>query len=558
MSKKAPAKEITATEKKPNENRTILAKLLNQKENEQSILLCVAARIAAARTRADLWNVINEDILGLFGGVYYTLCLLHEDRRFHSPFIHSKDEQFDVDNPGNPIIRNDHPVEDGIFDYALKSSGPVQFQMETLLKQPSLPVYIPYWAKMGIQEMLVVKITNGDEDRGVLYLYANKTGAFSQGQFGLLSGIADLIGTGICNILANEKIEEQIAEINRYKQQLEEEKAYLIAEQRAAEGFAELIGTSPEMQKVFSLISKVADSSTTVLLLGETGTGKELVARAIHEASPRNGNLMIKVNCAAMPASLIESELFGHEKGSFTGASERRIGKFELAHNSTLFLDEIGELPLELQAKILRALQEKEIERIGGKTTIKVDVRVIAATNRNLEKEVTQQRFRSDLYYRLNVFPITLPPLRKRKQDIPSLAAHFIERFARSNGKTIHGLSRKAMDKLEAYAWPGNIRELEHMIERTILLTNGHIIRNIQLPEKSSITLTGHNSEFQVRSLEEVEREYILTVLKHYNGRISGPHGAALKLQIPPTTLISRMQKLGIQKEHIVRSSAED
>jgi len=244
--------------------------------------------------------------------------------------------------------------------------------------------------------------------------------------------------------------------------------------------------------------------------------------------------------------------LFGHEKGSFTGASDRRIGKFELANNSTLFLDEIGELPMELQVKLLRVLQEKEIERIGGRATIKVNVRIIAATNRNLEKEVSQNRFRTDLYYRLNVFPITLPPLRKRKEDIPALTSHFIDRFARNAGKNILTISHKVMAKLMAYSWPGNIRELEHLIERTVLLTNNTIIKEIRLPEKNNITDAFGNTAFHIRPLEEIEREYILKVLKICKGRISGPAGAAIKLKMPATTLISKMQKLGIRKEHFV------
>ncbi|MDH7459917.1 sigma 54-interacting transcriptional regulator [Chitinophagaceae bacterium 26-R-25] len=530
-----------------------LVNQLNQKENEQSILLCVAARIAAARTRADLWNIINEEILALFGALYYTLCLLQDDGRTHAPFLHSKDKRFESDHESNPIKRTVHPVEDGIFNLAMDTAEPVILEIADLLHQDGIPQYIHYWAKMGIQEILLIKITNGNEHKGVLYLYANRKDAFSKKQFEMLSGIADLLGTGICNILANEKIEQQIAEIDRYKQRLEEEKAYLVAEQKSAEGFSNLVGNSSEMKQVFNLVSKVADSPTTVLLLGETGTGKELVARAIHEGSSRRDKLMIKVNCAAMPASLIESELFGHEKGSFTGASERRIGKFELAHNSTLFLDEIGELPLELQVKLLRVLQEKEIERIGGKTTIKVDVRIITATNRHLEKEVAQHRFRSDLYYRLNVFPITLPPLRKRKEDIGSLAMHFVERFARNNGKKITGLSQKALNKLMSYDWPGNVRELEHLLERSVLLTTGTIIKEVQLPGKNNMPLMAHLAELQVRPLEEVEREYILAVLKLFKGRISGPNGAAVKLNMPPTTLISRMQKLGIYKEHFVK-----
>jgi transcriptional regulator with GAF, ATPase, and Fis domain len=310
-----------------------------------------------------------------------------------------------------------------------------------------------------------------------------------------------------------------------------------------------MVGSGAEMQKIFRLVEQVAPSDSTVLLLGETGTGKELIARAIHDASSRKDQTMIKVNCAALPANLIESELFGHEKGSFTGAIERRIGKFELASNSTLFLDEIGELPLELQVKLLRALQEKEIERIGGRGSIKVNTRIIAATNRNLLTEVQEGRFRADLYYRLDVFPITLPPLRHRMEDIPVLTTHFISRYASSAGKKITTLSHKVLDDLMTYSWPGNVRELEHLVERSVLLTNGDTILKMTLPSSVPHPLpTPIIDEFHIRPLEEVERDYILQAIKKCNGRVSGPHGAAIRLGLPSTTLISKMQKLGIKK----------
>jgi len=536
----------------PNKD-VIFENQLIQKENEQASLLCIAGRIAAARSRADLWDIINNEILELFGSQYYTLCLLSEDGDTHYPFLHSRDKKLENDKVDSPIIHRQHPVNDGVFNLALSAGQPVIFQLATLTQQENIAPYVHYWFKLGIKEMMLVKITNANQDRGVLFLYSNREGAYSPEKFNLLSGVADLVGTGMCNVLANERIEQQIEEINRYRQQLEEEKAYLIEEQ-SGNRFSGFIGQSPEIQKIFRLISQVAPSDATVLILGETGTGKELVARAIHEASPRRGKLMIKVNCAALPANLIESELFGHEKGSFTGASDRRIGKFELANNSTLFLDEIGELPPELQVKLLRALQEKEIERVGGGKTIRVNVRIIAATNRNLEKEVSQNRFRSDLYYRLNVFPITLPPLRKRKEDIPPLTSYFIDRFARNSGKKISGISQKAMTKLISYAWPGNIRELEHLIERAVLLTNKSIIKMIQLPEQIGAENSSGDKNFQIRPLEDIEREYILKVLKICRGRISGPNGAATKLKMPATTLISKMQRLGIKKEHFVTS----
>jgi len=313
----------------------------------------------------------------------------------------------------------------------------------------------------------------------------------------------------------------------------------------------DIIGKSAETAGILKLVSLVAPSVSTVLLLGETGTGKELIAKAILNASPRRDQLMVKVNCAALPANLIESELFGHEKGSFTGATDRRIGKFELAHNGTLFLDEIGEMPLDLQVKLLRALQEREIERIGGKGPIKVNVRVIAATNRDLEIEVEQGRFRSDLYYRLNIFPIRLPALRERKFDIPELAYFFMNKFANLCGKKIKGISRKAMQDLIEYNWPGNIRELEHQLERAVLLAHDHTIREFPLPTNKQLKTASKNLAGQdLVTLEENERKYILYVLQNCNGKIAGHNGAASILGIPSSTLNSKMKKLNIIKHH--------
>ncbi len=287
---------------------------------------------------------------------------------------------------------------------------------------------------------------------------------------------------------------------------------------------------------------------TSVLVLGESGTGKERIADCIHELSPRKNKPLVKINCATLPATLIESELFGHEKGSFTNAHEKRIGKFEQADGGTIFLDEIGEMPLDLQVKMLRVLQEKEIERIGGRAPIKIDVRIVAATNRNLEKEVAEGKFRLDLYYRLNVFPIIIPPLRERKEDIPMLTTHFINLYSKKAGKKIAGISEKAARNLAAYNWPGNIRELEHLIERNVLLAKGNIIDDISLPAFHRTDATVRSEETMTKSISDNEREYILSVLKKTKGKIYGADGAAELLNIPPTTLSSKMKKLGIKR----------
>ena len=314
--------------------------------------------------------------------------------------------------------------------------------------------------------------------------------------------------------------------------------------------FDGIIGNTSGILNVMDLINQVAPLDTSVLILGESGTGKERIADAIHTSSPRKNNPFIKVNCAALPPTLIESELFGHEKGSFTGAIDKRIGKFEQADGGTIFLDEIGELSLEFQVKLLRVLQEKEIERIGAKSVIKINVRIIAATNRNLEKEVAEGRFRLDLYYRLNVFPIELPPLRKRMDDVPLLAAHFINVYNKKSGKKIEGLSTKALEHLMAHDWPGNIRELEHLIERSVLLAKGSMIEDVPLLKnhlKDSVSEEG----IRIKTIDENERDHILAILKKCKGKIWGSSGAAKLLNLPPSTLKSKMNKLGIKKEFV-------
>lgn len=316
--------------------------------------------------------------------------------------------------------------------------------------------------------------------------------------------------------------------------------------------FHGIIGNSHLLLNVFDNIIRVAPSDSSVLILGESGTGKEKIADRIHHLSPRKLKPFIKVNCAALPAALIDSELFGHEKGSFTGAYERKIGRFEQAHTGTIFLDEIGEIPLELQVKLLRVLQEKEIERIGGRTTIKTDVRIIAATNRDLEKEVAEGRFRLDLYYRLNVFPIVMPPLRDRKEDIPALAKHFLNIYNRKTGKMIIGFSERVMEHLKNYNWPGNIRELENLIERNVLLAREETIENIVLPTMSQhLQYVPVMAEADIKTMSENEREHIMAALKKCNGKIWGEGGAADLLNLPPTTLNSKMKKLGIKKNFV-------
>jgi PAS domain S-box-containing protein len=343
---------------------------------------------------------------------------------------------------------------------------------------------------------------------------------------------------------AEEKLRSALTEVNQLKNQLEEENIYLQEEIKLEHNFTEIVGHSDAIKYVLFKIEQVAATDTTVLIMGETGTGKELVARAIHSESRRRDRPLVKVNCAALSASLIESELFGHEKGSFTGAAARKIGRFELASGATIFLDEIGELPLELQSKLLRVIQEGEFERLGSSKTIHADVRVIAATNRKLETEVHKGHFREDLWYRLNVFPITMPPLSQRREDIPLLVEHYVRRLSKKLGKEITSISPATLNTLRDYSWPGNVRELANVVERAVINTQGEVLRVVDEFEAVQV----EELELSKKTLEEMEREYISGVLSETGWRIEGPNGAARILGLNPSTLRTRMSKLGIQK----------
>jgi formate hydrogenlyase transcriptional activator len=334
------------------------------------------------------------------------------------------------------------------------------------------------------------------------------------------------------------------SEIAGLTQRLSVEKLYLQEEIRSGLNFEEIIGESQTLKRVLDQAKVVAESGATVLILGETGTGKELIARAIHRLSQRRDASFIKMNCAAIPTGLLESELFGHEKGAFTGAISQKVGRLELADHGTLFLDEIGDISLELQPKLLRALQDQEFERLGGIRTIRVNVRLVAATNRDLTQAVAERQFRSDLYYRLNVFPIRLPPLRERREDIPLLVRYFVQKFAARSGKVIDAISHEAMNGLADWDWPGNVRELENFMERSVILSQGSTLR-VPLAELSANVITDH----EAGTLAELERDHILRALRDSGGVIAGAHGAAARLGLKRTTLQSRIQKMGIRRD---------
>jgi PAS domain S-box-containing protein len=338
------------------------------------------------------------------------------------------------------------------------------------------------------------------------------------------------------------RLRNALEEVQRLQAQLQQENLYLQQEVKSSQGHGRIVGQSPAIRRVLAQVEQVASTSSSVLLLGETGTGKELLATAIHERSPRRDRAMVRVNCAAMPAALIESELFGREKGAYTGALARQIGRFEMADGSTIFLDEISELPPESQAKLLRVLQEKEIERLGSPKRIKVNVRVIAATNRDLAKAVAEGRFRDDLYYRLNVFPITAPPLRERREDVPLLVWAFVEEFSKAMGKPIEAIAKASLRALQQCDWPGNVRELRNAIERAMILASGPTLK-IDLPGAAATPVARG-----LATLAEIESEHIQRVLESTHWRVRGAGGAAEILGLPPTTLESRMAKLGLRR----------
>jgi transcriptional regulator with GAF, ATPase, and Fis domain len=407
----------------------------------------------------------------------------------------------------------------------------------------------------GYASSLALPLASGSKTFGVLSLYSPETGQFNENTFERYVEFADNLAFGISTIRtredrkkADEALQKAFEEIKALKDKLYEENLALREEVDQVSMFEEIIGTSPALQEVLSRVAKVAPSDSTVLITGETGTGKELVARAIHKRSQRAGRAFVSVNCAAIPSSLIASELFGHEKGAFTGAIQRRIGRFELAEDGTLFLDEVGELPAETQVALLRVLQEREFERVGSSQLISSNVRVIAATNRDLSAAIAAGTFRSDLFYRLNVFPIDVPPLRQRSEDIPLLVSYFIDRYSEEVAKRITSIEKRSLDLLSNYSWPGNIRELQNVIERSVILSESGVFA---VDESWFAThpgaADGPRTSLNKRILDQ-EREMIEAALAEASGRVSGSAGAAAKLGIPASTLESKIKTLGIKK----------
>jgi formate hydrogenlyase transcriptional activator len=395
-----------------------------------------------------------------------------------------------------------------------------------------------WYFQEGLGRMINLPLLVGDRCLGLLNIASRESGAPDPGDLEFLTQVAMQIAYAIDHVQAYEQID-------RLRDQLAKENIYLTEELRLMKNIGSLVGTSPTFRHVLGLAREVALTPATVLITGETGTGKELVAQAIHDWSPRHRKPMVRVNCAAFPAGLVESELFGHERGAFTGADRAREGRFELAHGGTLFLDEIGEMPLETQAKLLRVLQDGMVDRLGGKQPIRVDVRVIAATNRNLPAAVKNGAFRADLFYRLNVFPIGVPPLRNRPEDIPLLARHFLQHYGMKLGRSCKDIDQESLERLIRYTWPGNVRELENVIERAMILSREPILRvdqHVLGSQDSSFTTSPPTS------LKDLERQHILQILTLTHWRIEGPDGAAIRLGIPPGTLRSRMKQFGMTR----------
>jgi len=401
-------------------------------------------------------------------------------------------------------------------------------------------------ADEGFQSGCFLPIVRGERKLGVLHLLDRGENAFSVQDVDFLVQVANQVAIALENAL-------EYRNVNESRQQLAEERLYLLDEIGSEHRFQEVVGSSAALKRALKQVETVAPTGSTVLIYGETGTGKEMIARAIHKLSPRKDHTFVKLNCAAIPLGLLESELFGHEKGAFTGAIERRVGRFELANGGTLFLDEIGDIPLELQSKLLRVLQEQEFERLGSTRSIKVDVRIVAATHRNLEKMVQEGQFRADLFYRLNVFPVMLPPLRERRGDVPDLVRFFAEKYAKQMNKPIDTIPSDAMHALARYDWPGNIRELQNFIERAVILSKGTVLQppiaELKVAPAPTPTASTASTGSATNSLDDAQREHIVQVLREARWVLGGSNGAAARMGIPRTTLIYKMRRLGIRPQ---------
>jgi len=537
-----------------------------RREQQRTLQLNVTSALLSIKQREPLFRAIAEELAQVVPFDYFGIRVQRAGER--GTFEGFAEFTRPDDNPAGPLLaldpnRHQGPQKGEVSAMYQQVGGLLQGAglyagddfRQLAVRYPAMRYA---YDEHRVRAMLIVPIWQRADGAAVLLLASPNPNGFTPDSLAMVQSLVPQITLALENLFAFEQIEE-------LKAQVEQERTYLIDEintDRPADG---LIGTSPALQQVRQRIAQVASTDATVLITGETGTGKEVVARALHHASPRQARALVKINCAALPAQLIESELFGHEKGAFTGAVERRIGKFELADGGTIFLDEVGELPLDLQAKLLRVLQEKEFERLGGNRVLHTDARVLAATNRVLEDEVRAGRFRADLYYRLNVFPIQLAPLRERPQDIVPLVQHYLVSLSKRLARPPRAIRPADLAALQAYPWPGNIRELEHVLEQAIIVSQGQwlefggfmaapVLRALPpapltAPPTVEATLAAPpDANAPLKTLREQERDHILVALRRTGGRVSGAQGAAALLDINPKTLEARMKKLGIRR----------
>jgi formate hydrogenlyase transcriptional activator len=513
-----------------------------EQRDRLQVLLDINNVLVTSRELGELFRGIVSALTRVIHHDYTSLALL--DPSSNLLRLHALDfDASDVLTSGKEITV---PLDQSPAGRAILTAEPVVFHGAELDQFPAELIRI--LREKGIQSVCCVPLISKGRAFGTLNLASRRPEAFSEHDAELLNRVAVQIAIAVENALA-------FREIDSLKDKLAVEKLYLEEEFRSEFNFEEIVGESAAIKRALAQVELAAPTNTTVLILGETGTGKELIARAIHNLSSRRERTFVKVNCAAIPSGLLESELFGHERGAFTGAINQKIGRFEMADKGTIFLDEVGDMPLELQPKLLRVLQEQEFERLGATRTVRVDVRLVAATNQDLSRLVAERSFRSDLYYRLNVFPIQIPALRDRREDIPLLVRYFVQKSSRRLNKTVQYVPGEAMDALVSYSWPGNIRELENLLERAVLLSPGRELR-VPLSELRNQPAAAAAEEnppavsaaAPIATLEEAERQHILRALKQTGWRIAGQRGAANVLGMKRTTLQARMRKLGIRR----------
>lgn len=508
------------------------SKRFSSAEQAYRALLAVSEAIVSHR---DLSALFQELVVRLHDVVQFEgLALLLFDEPTNTMRLHI----LEATAPSSLPVDFSLPVDDDPGGMVWQNQQPLI--MSGVAELAKWPRWFKQVESSGVQSLCWLPLTTAQWRLGTLAFASRQPSAYDGADMGFMQLVANHVAVAVENALAFE-------EIRALRDRLAQEKAYLEEEVCTDHQFGEIVGESPTLRRVLRQVETVAPTDSTVLIRGETGTGKELVARALHQLSPRRDRTLIRLNCAAIPTGLLESELFGHEKGAFTGALSLKVGRFEMAHRGTLFLDEVGDIPLELQPKLLRVIQEQDFERLGGTKTIKVDVRLVAATHRDLAQMVADGRFREDLYYRLNVFPVTLPPLRDRYDDIPRLVRHFTQQFARRMGRKIETIPASVMESLVQYSWPGNVRELQNVIERAVILSPGS---SLHVPGSDLKSPCGQSAEPSSRAgtLEDAERNHILSALRDCGWVVAGPKGAAVRLGMKRTTLLKKMKKLEISR----------